>query len=148
MSVHWSQLRTFGARLKWARERAGLTQDELAARFGRAARQTVYRWEKDKYEPEFDEVAELAIATKVNRDWLAFGDGDPYVLPSVDLFLRSQDGQKLPVDHAEALRRFSHSLFPNENPTKKQIRMVLSLIAQIMRPARKTSDDDRDESSE
>src|SRR5262249_32120460 len=52
---------TFGARLKRLRERAGLSQEELALRAG-LNRYSVIKWERDQHEPMWSSVLALARA--------------------------------------------------------------------------------------
>lgn len=52
---------TTGERIREARERADLTQRQLASAVGRAT-QTVSRWERDERRPDVDEVAAIASA--------------------------------------------------------------------------------------
>lgn len=145
MSAHWLDLPTFGARLKYARERAKLSQDELAQRLGKAARQTVGRWERDGFEPTLDEIVKLADICKVDRNWLAFDDGVPHPLDEVEAFLRTDEGRKLDPEAANLLSRHCHRMFPDDHPTLEQIRGVLSLIALILRPARQREDGEQGE---
>lgn len=44
---------TFGKRLKLKREAKGLTQDELAAKVGKASKQAISNWENGNAEPSF-----------------------------------------------------------------------------------------------
>jgi transcriptional regulator with XRE-family HTH domain len=52
---------TFGARLKRPRERAGLSQEQLALRAG-LNRYSVIKWERDEHEPMWSSVLALARA--------------------------------------------------------------------------------------
>ena len=54
--------RTVGQRIVWARKRAGLSQDRLAAAVG-TTRQVVIRWEKDRHRPNTESREKLAAAT-------------------------------------------------------------------------------------
>lgn len=65
---------TIGDRLKWAREKAGWTVRELAQRAGIAA-SSVTDMELGSRTPRTDTVERLAAALKVERCWLAYGDG-------------------------------------------------------------------------
>lgn len=147
MSAHWLDLPTFGARLKYARERAKLSQEELAQRLGKDARQTVGRWERDKFEPSLNEIVRLAVILDVDRNWLAFGDGAPHPLPAVEAYLKTPRGKELDPEMAELLRRHSHSLFQTPTPTRLEIRTVLSFIAFILRPTQKPRDGNQGEGS-
>jgi len=148
MSAHWLDLPTFGARLKYARERAKLSQAKLGKLLGRDARQTVGRWERNLYEPSLEEIAQLADLLKVDPGWLAFDEGVPHPLETVEAYLRTTEGKELDPEAADLLRRHSHRMFPTDRPTKRQIKAVLSLIALILRPARKHQDGDKDTSEE
>ena len=65
---------TVGQRLKWARERAGWTVRDLAQRAGLAS-SSITDIELDTRTPKTDTVERLAVALKVERCWLAYGDG-------------------------------------------------------------------------
>lgn len=65
---------TFGTRLREARERAGMTQAELAHAVGYSGRGAVNGWENDKQAPPLEAVKLLAEALNVSAGWLAFGE--------------------------------------------------------------------------
>lgn len=65
---------TIGKRVAAARERAGMTQTQLAAVLGTHAT-TVSKWECDDIEPKVANVAALATALSVPFEWLALGTG-------------------------------------------------------------------------
>lgn len=67
-------LSTFGQRLVWAQDRAGLTNVQLATQVGRH-RVTVSQWRRGKYRPEGEELERLAVALGVAPGWLAYGTG-------------------------------------------------------------------------
>lgn len=52
-----------------ARERMGISQEQLAARLG-VSRQTVYRWEKGKSNPPTSAVLVMADLFGCSTDWL------------------------------------------------------------------------------
>ena len=60
---------TFGERLQALRQRAGMSQDQLAERLG-VSRQAVSRWERDETMPETDKVIALADLFGVTTDYL------------------------------------------------------------------------------
>ena len=64
-----------GKRVRQARDRVGLTQEELARKLG-VSRTTVLRWENGTFAPRFA-LERLARVTGVRVAWLAFGDGEP-----------------------------------------------------------------------
>ena len=83
---------SFGSRLKHARNRKGLTQDELAERIGRTGKQIVSRWEKDQNEPSLALIRQLAEILDTTVSFLV--DGIPEEsTKEVDLSLiqRQQD---------------------------------------------------------
>ena len=65
---------TFGEKLRAARQRAGLTQRELAARVD-ARNNSVCNWEKGRNKPDADTIGALARALNVRADY--FFDGEP-----------------------------------------------------------------------
>ena len=60
---------TFGEKLQALRQRAGMSQDQLAERLG-VSRQAVSRWERDETMPETDKVVALADLFGVTTDYL------------------------------------------------------------------------------
>ena len=60
---------TFGERVQVLRQRAGMSQDQLAERLG-VSRQAVSRWERDETMPETDKVVALADLFGVTTDYL------------------------------------------------------------------------------
>ena len=60
---------TFGERLQSLRQRAGMSQDQLAERLG-VSRQAVSRWERDETMPETDKVIAMADLFGVTTDYL------------------------------------------------------------------------------
>jgi transcriptional regulator with XRE-family HTH domain len=65
---------TLGGRIVHAREAAGLTTGELAARLGVAAK-TVANWESDRAEPRANKLSMLAGLLAVSPTWLLAGRG-------------------------------------------------------------------------
>ena len=60
---------TFGEKLQSPRQRAGMSQDQLAERL-EVSRQAVSRWERDETMPETDKVVALADIFDVTTDYL------------------------------------------------------------------------------
>ena len=60
---------TFGEKLQSLRQRAGMSQDQLAERL-EVSRQAVSRWERDETMPETDKVVALADIFDVTTDYL------------------------------------------------------------------------------
>jgi len=58
-----------GARIKQARERAGLSQEDVARRF-KVHRAAVSQWENGKTHPSSGKLAELADVLSVSTEWL------------------------------------------------------------------------------
>lgn len=88
---------TIGGRIRWARETAGLTQEELA-------KQAQYKQgglsdlERDGVEPRLSTIRKLAVVLGVLPGWLAFGEG----APSIDSVGLSAPGAILSPPVAEA----------------------------------------------
>lgn len=59
---------TVGNRIRWARRRAGLSQDKLATLIG-TTRQVVIRWEKDRHLPNLQSRERLGEATGQHPDF-------------------------------------------------------------------------------
>lgn len=74
-------LNTFGARLRAAREEAGLSRPALARRLhavgAPAEALTIYRWERGQRSPRRQHVEALADVLGVEPDWLLTGTGEP-----------------------------------------------------------------------
>jgi DNA-binding XRE family transcriptional regulator len=58
---------TVAQRVKWARERAGLSQEALAHLVG-TSRRHVIRWEKGEHKPNRAYAARIATATETTSD--------------------------------------------------------------------------------
>lgn len=86
-----------GERLKWARERAGLSQSELARRVG-IKQQSVNAIEKGDKAKRTSYVAELAKELGVNAEWLASGTGEPL---SENLPNSTKSTEKSHVGHSQ-----------------------------------------------
>ena len=65
-----ASLLAIGARLKLARDRAGMSQEEVSQRFGLPTR-SLTRWENGRCEPGFEKVVRLAELYGVSADWIA-----------------------------------------------------------------------------
>ncbi|MFB6311534.1 MAG: LexA family protein [Salinirussus sp.] len=61
---------TLSKRLKWARQRARLTQEQVAAKVG-VTQQTYGGWEKGKHSLRWERIEKLAAVLGVNAEWLA-----------------------------------------------------------------------------
>ncbi|MBC7133322.1 MAG: helix-turn-helix transcriptional regulator [Roseovarius sp.] len=66
---------TFGDRLAGARERAGMSQAELARRLGVRLR-TLKAWEDDLSEPRANKLSMMAGLLNVSLLWLLSGEGE------------------------------------------------------------------------
>lgn len=64
-----------GARVKIARKHRGISQQELADAVG-VTQPSVSEWERKLTEPTTDNLASIAIALKVNFNWLAANQGE------------------------------------------------------------------------
>lgn len=65
----------FAMRIRIARQRAGFTQMELAARLG-VSRAAVTNWEAaDRGQPATERLQRIALITDVSFEWLATGRG-------------------------------------------------------------------------
>lgn len=66
---------TFGDRLSLAREKQGMTQQQLAKRLGLKVA-TVRNWETDRSEPRANKVQMMAGFLNVSIVWLMTGEGE------------------------------------------------------------------------
>lgn len=62
----------FGARLKDLRERAGLSGEALGGRLG-VSKQTISHWEKNRYEPDLQQLRTLCATFNTSADYLISG---------------------------------------------------------------------------
>jgi transcriptional regulator with XRE-family HTH domain len=72
---------TFGDRMAAARERAGMTQRDLAARLG-VKLSTLKGWEEDRAEPRANRLQMLAGMLNVSMVWLMTGAGEGVAAPA------------------------------------------------------------------
>ncbi len=66
---------TYGDRITWAREAAGLSSADLARRLG-VRLTTVEAWENDRAEPRANRLQMMAGMLNVSLRWLLTGEGD------------------------------------------------------------------------
>jgi len=69
-----AKLTSFGARLRWARERADLSLEGLA-RIASISKTNLHRWEKDSVTPRHVNVVAVSQLLGVRSDWLLTGEG-------------------------------------------------------------------------
>lgn len=81
---------TFGDRLAAARDKAGMTQKELAKRLGVKAG-TLRGWEEDLSEPRANKLQMVAGLLNVSLTWLLNGEGAGVAAPD-------EDGAELSAD--------------------------------------------------
>lgn len=90
-----------GMRLAAARQMAGLTQDELAAKFG-ASRRTISRWENNPEGAPPMALIGYVIETDVNYGWLMTGRAD---VPN-EYWLKDQTERGALVEDASGLHEW------------------------------------------
>jgi HTH-type transcriptional regulator, cell division transcriptional repressor len=74
---------TYGDRITWAREAAGLSARDLAHRLG-VRLTTVEAWENDRAEPRANRLQMMAGMLNVSLRWLLTGTGDGLDAPPGD----------------------------------------------------------------
>ncbi|MEM9551462.1 MAG: helix-turn-helix transcriptional regulator [Pseudomonadota bacterium] len=74
---------TFGDRLAGARDRASMTQSQLAKRLG-VKKATLNAWEQDLAEPRANKLSMAAGMLNVSIMWLLTGEGDGMDVPAED----------------------------------------------------------------
>lgn len=89
MDITPLDIRTLGQRLRYAREAAGLTQDDVADHFG-IKRVSVTQWEGDTTKPSISRVPDLAALLNTNMQWLLEGQGFPPLSVPKEQKLRAQ----------------------------------------------------------
>lgn len=82
LDVH--EKRQITARIKQAREEAGLSQERMADELGMSLRGYVHYESQTKPRVPFDRLEDIARFTRTSRDWLLYGNG----VPSEDETLR------------------------------------------------------------
>ena len=68
-------MKTLGKRIRWARERAGMTQSELATHVNVAAGSRVSEWENDRRQPSAPVLMALPTVLGISGHWLLTGEG-------------------------------------------------------------------------
>lgn len=76
---------SLGARIRWIRKRAHLTQPELASRCGWDSQSRISMYERDVRTPSTRDLQKIASVTGGDMTWLATGDGQPFKGPSLTL---------------------------------------------------------------
>ena len=76
---------TFGDRVAGARERAGMTQAEMAKRLG-VKLKTLKGWEDDLSEPRANKLSMMAGLLNVSLLWLLSGEGEAPMGPPPAIF--------------------------------------------------------------
>ncbi|NCQ24291.1 MAG: transcriptional regulator [Rhodobacteraceae bacterium CG17_big_fil_post_rev_8_21_14_2_50_63_15] len=69
------EITTFGDRVAGARERAGMSQEEMARRLG-VKLKTIKAWENDQAEPRANKLSMMAGLLSVSLLWLLSGEGE------------------------------------------------------------------------
>lgn len=72
---------SFGQRLKYKREEKGLTQQQLADLLGKGNKTVISSWEKDKNEPSFSDLRNLAVHLNTTVSYLIDSTPEPSNLP-------------------------------------------------------------------
>lgn len=101
-------LKTFAERLIWARERAGLTQEELAEK-SKMSRDIIAKAETGKTKRP-KRMKDLADALEVPPAWLAFGD-DRIDQWDEETLLFAESFSHLPPEVREAVKTLINNMF-------------------------------------
>lgn len=116
------EVATFGDRLTYAREAAGLSADELAARAG--VRPSIIRaWEEDRREPRGNQLQLLSGMLNVSMRWLLTGAGDQDQAPR-DAGTGAEDLRALVAEMAE-LKAESLALARKMGQLEQKLRLQL-----------------------
>ncbi len=78
---------TLAERLRFARQRAGLSQDQVAQQLS-VTRSSISQWENGKTSPVSSRLLDLALMYNVNISWLANDQGP----------MQDTDGRELPIE--------------------------------------------------
>ena len=112
---------TFGDRVAAARDAAGMTQQQLAKRFGVKAA-TLKAWEDDISEPRANRLSMLAGLLNVSITWLINGEGEgvnsPEIVPEMsqemsDLLLEIRTLKSTLKESSDRLGRLEKQLRQN-----------------------------------
>lgn len=88
---------------------------------------------------------QLAQVLQVDPGWLAYGNGVPFLLPSVQAYLATEKGKQLEPEAARLLERWPLEFFASLNPGEDEIREAVIVIEILLERARKRGDGDQDE---
>lgn len=75
--VATGKMQTFGERLRAAREKRGLDQEQLGEKLGHKDGTQVSRWESDARAPRLHQVVALVEVLGIDGGWLLTGEGRP-----------------------------------------------------------------------
>lgn len=112
---------TYGDRITWAREAAGMTPPDIARRLG-VRLTTVQAWEADRAEPRANRLQMMAGMLNVSIRWLLTGQGDGLDAPPGDDV--PSDGRALLAEMA-ALRQQITSLSATAGQLEQRLLGVL-----------------------
>lgn len=116
---------TFGDRLAGAREQAGMSQAQLAARLGIKTK-TLERWENDHAEPRANRLSMLAGLLNVPFRWLLTGEGDGPSEPAESTLSR---------EAAELLTEIREISCQMRLASERLARVEKELVASLREPA-------------
>lgn len=140
-------LQTIGDRIRLARDRAKLTQTELALAVG-VDKGTVWRWETGRSKVDAEAIDTIAEATKVSPTWLLRGvtevppstvseslrryiDARPSVngssSPELERFLATPVGETVTEEERDLLEMYQRGGFSGE-PTELSMHYLLLLM--------------------
>jgi HTH-type transcriptional regulator, cell division transcriptional repressor len=114
---------TYGDRITWAREAAGLTSADLARRLG-VRLTTVEAWENDRAEPRANRLQMMAGMLNVSLRWLLTGMGDGLDGPPGD-GVTGPDQRALLGDLAR-LRDQAHSMNRQIDQIEHRLRQLIA----------------------
>ena len=145
MSGDDAHLPTLAARLRWARERKGLTGVGLARAIKREGK-TIYRYEArdpEKAEmPSRSTLKQLARVLGVSAVWLEYGRGQPYGLQEVEDYLLTPEASEVASAVADALREMPWVKMGMAKPSLIQVNEVRIVLELLMRGTRQRSNGD------
>lgn len=98
-----------GTRLRVARQRLHMSQDDLAKAIGAGNQSTVAGWERGRTEPDGETLARLAVILKVSTDHLLGVDSDVLSLPA-DVTDLARDIADLPPSERAVIEKIVAAL--------------------------------------
>lgn len=130
-------LPTFAERLEWARSYRGIESVTALAKAVGLSKRQLYRFTNEGHTTKWATLEDLARVLAVSPGWLAYGDGVPFPLPTVQAFIQGVEGARLEPDVRRYLEQWPAEFFGTTHPTDAEIGEAVFLIELLLVRARK-----------